>query len=99
MRESALERKVVKWCSEHGVLTYKFVSPNNRGVPDRIIICNGHILFLELKQPGKKPTKLQLREMRRLQDAGCWVDASDNWQHCCDVLRELQEIAYNGTTD
>lgn len=79
MTESQLERKVTQWCKNRGLLTYKFVSPNNRGVPDRIIISNGRILFLELKQPGKKPTKLQEYELERLRKAGCRVSWVDNW--------------------
>lgn len=40
-------------------MTYKFVSPNNRGVPDRIFIKNGRVFFIEFKAPNKKETKLQ----------------------------------------
>lgn len=88
MRESELERKVVEYCRRQGLLTYKFVSPNNRGVPDRIVVCapRGGILFLELKQPGAKPTKLQLHEMNRLRSGGCNVQWADNWDQCVSIL-------------
>jgi hypothetical protein len=81
MLESELERKIVALCRSEQIATYKFVSPANRGVPDRIILFNGKALFLELKQRGKKPTPLQLHEIERLREAGCraeWVDNFDD---------------------
>jgi hypothetical protein len=35
-------------------------------VPDRIIIAPNQVLLLELKQAGRKPTPLQLREIDRI---------------------------------
>lgn len=70
MNEAAIERKVVDYCHKQGLLTYKFVSPSSRGVPDRIIIGFGNVLFLELKQKGRKPTELQQYEMRRINNHG-----------------------------
>jgi hypothetical protein len=87
MKEAELERKVVEWCRRHGLLTYKFVSPSSRGVPDRIVICpGGGILFLELKQPGSKPTALQLHEIDRLHSAGCKACWSDNYNDIISLL-------------
>ena len=91
MREAELERKVVEWCRRHGLLTYKFVSPSSRGVPDRLVVCTGTgcILFLELKQPGAKPTALQIHEMDRLRSAGCTVHWSDNFENVVEILTQF----------
>ena len=59
MRESEIEKKVSDYAKAKGWLVYKFVSPTQRGVPDRIFIGGGEIFFVEFKAPGKKPTKLQ----------------------------------------
>ena len=59
MSESKLERKVCNYARSQGWLVYKFVSPMNRGVPDRIFIRSGITLFIEFKGEGKKLTKLQ----------------------------------------
>ena len=78
MLEKDLERQVVNYCKAKGVLTYKFTSPAHRGVPDRVMLANGRVLFLELKRPGGKPTALQLREMQKIEQAGCkasWADS------------------------
>lgn len=40
---------------------YKWSSPNNRGVPDRICIFpDGHIVFVETKSEGEKLSRIQL---------------------------------------
>lgn len=38
MKESQIERRLAVMVRERGGLCYKFVSPSNPGVPDRIII-------------------------------------------------------------
>ena len=86
MLESQLESKVVKLCKLYGLTTYKFSSPSNRGVPDRIIISNGSVMFLELKQRGKKPTRLQLHEINRLREAGCKADWADNYDTASSLI-------------
>lgn len=54
-----------------GGVAFKFVSPGNDGVPDRLVcLPGGRIAFIELKAPGKKPTPLQVRQMERLQELG-----------------------------
>jgi len=81
MLESAIEKKVCDYARKHGWLVYKFTSPQHRGVPDRIFISpGGSILFVEFKAPGKKPTPLQERELKKLEDHGCdamWFDDAD----------------------
>ena len=66
MLESAIESAVCKYAKSKGWLVYKFVSPNNRGVPDRIMLRNGVILFVEFKATGKQPTTLQQYIIKRI---------------------------------
>jgi hypothetical protein len=43
-----------------GGKAYKFISPGNNGVPDRLVaLPGGRAVFIELKAPGKKPTAPQ----------------------------------------
>ena len=50
MTESQIESRLVKMVRERGGLCYKFVSPGNPGVPDRIIITpQGRTVYVELK--------------------------------------------------
>jgi len=68
MRESVIEKKVSDYAKLLGWLSYKFTSPQNRGVPDHIYFREGHTILIEFKAPGKLPTKLQQKHIQRLQD-------------------------------
>ena len=60
MKEKQIESKIVKKAKELGFLTYKFSSPSNRGVPDRIFINPfGKVFFIEFKSEKGKLTQLQ----------------------------------------
>ncbi len=95
MSESELEKKVVAYCRVKGMLCYKFSSPARRGVPDRLILYKGRVLFLELKREREKPTKLQLREIALLEATGFKAQWADNFisaKREIDKLRELDEV-------
>lgn len=47
MRESEIEARLVRGIREVGGLCYKFVSPGNPGVPDRLaVLPEGQIILL-----------------------------------------------------
>lgn len=79
MRESAIESYLRDQVRQVGGRAYKFVSPGNDGVPDRLVCFpGGRIVFVELKAPGKKPRPLQLVQIDRLQRLGCEVLVIDS---------------------
>jgi Holliday junction resolvase len=86
IRERDIERKACDLAKEAGWLVFKFVSPAQRGVPDRIFIRQGRIVFIEFKAPGARPTKLQWRMIERLRDQGCEVHVCDSVESACDAL-------------
>lgn len=69
MRESSIESKLVRMVRERGGLCFKFVSPGNPGVPDRIVITPaGRTVYVELKtEVGRLAAiqKWQHEEMRK----------------------------------
>lgn len=78
-RERDIEAKVVAFCKTKNVLCYKWTSPANRGVPDRILIGpHGKVGFLELKRPGQVPTALQGHTLKKLYDRKCYAGWVDN---------------------
>ncbi len=85
-RESLLESKIIAHCKQRGILCYKFSSPARRGVPDRQMIHNGKVLFLELKALGKEPDTLQRRELKRLQDQGMTATWCDNYEDAVQII-------------
>lgn len=62
MLESYYEDKLRKRVKAlgHGARCLKFESPGFMGVPDRMILLpGGNLIFVEMKQPGKKERKRQ----------------------------------------
>jgi hypothetical protein len=60
MLEKDIEKYLVKCVAQVGGKAYKFVSPSNRGVSDRIVcLPDGTTHFIELKRPGGKISPLQ----------------------------------------
>jgi len=77
--EKQIEQYLVKQVKKLGGRAYKFVSPGNSGVPDRLVcLPGGRIIFVELKAPGKKPTPLQLAKHRELHRLGFTVLVLDS---------------------
>jgi len=87
--ETQLETKVGKYAKSKGCLSFKFSSPANRGVPDRIFIGpNGVVLFMELKAPGKTPTGLQEKHLRKIKENGgnaVWSDSLEDAKTYIDI--------------
>lgn len=71
MLESALEKLFVREVKKLGGKAYKWVSPGNAGVPDRIVILpNRAPIFVELKTDSGRLTELQKIQHRRLNKLG-----------------------------
>lgn len=74
MRESEIERQLVAGIKKLGGRCYKWVSPGNAGVPDRIaVLPGGRVVFIELKTETGRLSKLQEVQIRRLRELGCEV--------------------------
>jgi Holliday junction resolvase len=86
-RESAVEAALVRYARVHGIYTRKFSSPARRGVPDRIFIHRGKVLFLEVKRPGQGPTKLQKHEIAEIRLAGGNADWCDSVERGMEALQ------------
>ena len=70
MLEKDIEKYFMRRVAQIGGRAYKFVSPSNRGVSDRVVcLPDGTTHFIELKRPGGKVSPLQdmfAREMASL---------------------------------
>lgn len=77
---------MAKYAKSKGVLTYKLVSPANRGVPDRIFIGKGETVYIEFKAPGQTPTKLQAKIHRDFLAVGVEVYVIDNVKDGRDLI-------------
>lgn len=93
MREKEIEVYLRDQVKKHGGKAYKFESPGNDGVPDRLVIFpkNG-VYFVELKAPGKKPRPLQIKQMAVLSSLGCDVRVIDSKEQVDEFIREVTSI-------
>jgi hypothetical protein len=77
--EAQIERHLVDVVRAKGGFAFKWVSPANAGVPDRIVFLpGGRVVFVELKAPGRQPSPLQTRIFRMLRSVGAEVRVIDS---------------------
>lgn len=87
--EQQIEKYLEKLAKQNDFLYYKYVSPGNRGVPDRTLIGHGHTIFVELKAPGGKPRILQKKIIKKMREHGADVRVISEKQQCEDLINEL----------
>ena len=91
MREKQIENKLATEAKKLGGIAVKFVSPSFDGMPDRLVLMpDGHIAFVELKAPGKKPRPLQLARHRLLRSLGFRVYVIDSVEQIGVMLDEIR---------
>lgn len=74
VRERDVEKMLVQGVKKLGGIAYKWVSPGNNGVPDRIVILpGGRVIFVELKTVKGRLSEVQKVQIRRLTERGCEV--------------------------
>jgi hypothetical protein len=78
MRESEIEKKVTDYAKKQGWLSFKWVSPGQRFVPDRLYFKGGRVIIIEFKRPGGRPTTGQWVMHLALDRAGFKVYIVDN---------------------
>jgi hypothetical protein len=71
MLEKDIEKIFTTEIKRAGGKAYKFTSPGNDGVPDRIVLFpDGWIVFVELKTDTGKLSKLQELQCRQIAELG-----------------------------
>ena len=75
MREREIESRLRDGVKKLGGLCYIFVSPGNRGVPDRIVLLpGGAVHFVELKTEVGRLSKIQRAQLKRMERLGVQVE-------------------------
>lgn len=92
LRERDIEAHANRYAEKLGCWQRKFSSPGRRAVPDRIYSYEGRTWFVEYKAPGKKPTKLQNIEHRKMRAAGLRVYVCDSKEGARAIIdKEIKE--------
>lgn len=88
MLESKIEKDSVKEAKKNGWYSFKVLSQLNKGLPDRAFIKDGVTVYIEYKQPNKKPTALQSKIHSIFADHGIKV-------YICTSVSETMEVLNN----
>lgn len=95
MKERDIEVLLREGVKQLGGKAYKWVSPGNAGVPDRIVILpGGKVIFVELKQENGRLTRLQKVQQETLHRMGAvavTLRGAEDVKMYLDVLKEMME--------
>jgi Holliday junction resolvase len=71
--ESKIQAKIKARFEQAGWIVVKLIQTNCNGIPDLMCLKGGKTVFVEVKQPGKKPTELQQFRHNQLTQNGFQV--------------------------
>lgn len=92
MKESAIEAKLVRMVRDGGGLCYKFISPGNPGVPDRIVITpDGRTIYVELKTEIGRLSALQKWQRSELEKRGADIRVLKGLEQVKEFVREVMQ--------
>lgn len=83
--EKKTERYLAEILKAIGGRAVKFVSPGWAGVPDRVCLYRGKVVFVELKSEGEKPRAIQKARHAELKKMGFAV-------YVCDTKDAVDEM-------
>jgi hypothetical protein len=88
--EKSIERYLVKKVNELNGKIYKLESCQLNGLPDRMTLYKGQCIFVELKKPNGKLSRLQEHRIKQIKEQGfkCLVINSK---------RKVDELIYDIT--
>ena len=87
MRESSVETALVAAAEAEGWRTKKLAKTSERGDPDRWFGRRGVSKFIEVKRPGKRPNRQQVKRILELIDDGFDAGWCDNVEDGLAILR------------
>lgn len=95
MLEKDIECRMAQKIKKTGGLCYKFVSPNNPGVPDRIVITpDGRTIYVELKTETGRLSSIQKHQIEKIRKCGADVRVLYGWQDVKDFIEsEVKTLA------
>lgn len=92
MLERDIERHLGEMLRAMGCLYWKFESPGNIGVPDRIVVIpGGFVIFAELKAEDGRLSALQNQKIDQLRARGADVRVIKGWEEARLFAREVNE--------
>ncbi len=96
MRERDIEKWLLRQVERLGGLAFKFTSPGNDGVPDRLaVLPGGAIYFIELKTDRGRLTPIQVWQQDRLDALGCQVRTIRGMDGAVEFIEEVRDAIHD----
>ncbi len=70
MTEQQIQSKRIKQLEAEGYYVLKLVKTNKNGIPDLLALKEGEVLFIEVKRPEGRLSKLQEYRLKELKKHG-----------------------------
>lgn len=87
--ENLVESYLVKQAKKRNIFCCKFVSPSTNGVPDRMLIKNGRVIFIETKSLTGKPSDIQKEVIKNMREHGATVYIANSKKQIDEILSSL----------
>ena len=96
MRERDIEKSLRRQVENLGGLAFKFTSPGNDGVPDRLaVLPGGFIYFVELKTDRGRLSPLQEWQHDRLRQLGVKVAVIRGMDEAAAFIEEVRDAIHD----
>lgn len=96
MRERDIEKWLRRQVESLGGLAFKFTSPGNDGVPDRLaVLPGGLIYFIELKTDRGRLSPLQVWQRDRLRQLGVNVAVIRGMDEAVEFIEEVRDAIHD----
>ena len=86
IRERVIEKRCCKHAENRGWLVYKFTSPGNNGVPDRIFMRSTIVFLVEFKSEAGELSTLQIAQIKRIQSKAVSVYVISSFDEFVEAL-------------
>lgn len=94
VNEKKIENYLKKEVENIGGISYKWVSPGRNGVPDRIVIFKGNVVFVEVKSPGGDLQPDQRFQLNRLQLNGAKLSVVSTRKEVNELVKKIKTLCF-----
>jgi Holliday junction resolvase len=92
--EKDIERHASRWASANGWYVRKITSPSSRGIPDRLFVKDGRVVFIEFKARFTgKISPNQAREINLLRQHGAEVYVAKSVEEAVFALEVVPSLS------
>ena len=89
--EREIEKHLADCVKMRGGLSYKFISPGAIGVPDRIVMFRGKMVYVETKTLTGRISPMQKYQHQRIREQGFKVYVLRSFEEVDDLLHRWDE--------